>query len=83
MRMLQVSVISLSVWLVGPIAVSAQTYDPNYPVCMHVFGEQLGDRMDCIFTSMAQCMASASGLPALCLMNPYYNRGSPSPHRPR
>ena len=50
----------------------AQLYDPRYPVCMHVFGEQSGDRMDCIFTSHAQCAASASGQSAMCLTNPYY-----------
>ena len=50
----------------------AQTYDPKYPVCMHVFGEQQGERMDCIFTSLAQCAATAWGLPATCLTNPYY-----------
>ncbi len=50
----------------------AQLYDPGYPVCMHVYGEQEGERMDCIFTSLAQCAASASGRPATCLINPYY-----------
>jgi len=46
---------------------SAQTYDPRYPVCMHVYGDKLGDRIDCIFTSLDQCAATASGLPATCL----------------
>jgi hypothetical protein len=36
---------------------NAQTYDPSYPVCMHVFGELEGERMDCIFTSITQCQA--------------------------
>ncbi len=58
----------------------AQTYDPKYPVCMHVFGELPGERMDCIFTSLAQCAATASGLPATCLTNPYFVRAS-SRHR--
>ncbi|HVX74983.1 MAG TPA: DUF3551 domain-containing protein [Bradyrhizobium sp.] len=57
---------------------SAQTYDPSYPVCMHVYGDKLGDRMDCIFTSLEQCAASASGLPAMCLINPYYAHASKS-----
>jgi hypothetical protein len=56
--------------------VQAQTYDPNYPVCMHVYGELEGDRMDCIFTSLAQCAATASGRPATCLINPYFAPGS-------
>jgi hypothetical protein len=50
----------------------AQIYDPTHPVCMHVYGEEMGDRMDCIFISLAQCAASAFGLPATCLINPYY-----------
>jgi hypothetical protein len=53
-------------------AARAQTYDPNYPVCMHVYGMLEGDRMDCIFTSMAQCAATASGRAATCLINPYF-----------
>ena len=50
----------------------AQLYDPRYPVCLHVYGELEGERMDCIFTSLAQCSASASGRPATCLINPYF-----------
>jgi hypothetical protein len=50
----------------------AQLYDPNYPVCMHVYGELEGERMDCIFTSLAQCAATASGRSATCLINPYF-----------
>lgn len=58
----------------------AQMYDPDYPVCMHVFGELEGERMDCIFTSLAQCAVSASGRAAMCLINPYF---APSPGRRR
>jgi Protein of unknown function (DUF3551) len=54
--------------------VSAQTYDPKYPVCMHVYGELQGERMDCVFTSMSQCQATATGRPAVCLINPYFVR---------
>ena len=54
----------------------AQMYDPGYPVCIHVYGELEGERMDCIFTSLAQCAASASGRPATCLINPYFARTS-------
>lgn len=57
-------------------SVRAQMYDPNYPVCMHVYGELEGERMDCIFTSLAQCAATASGRPAQCLVNPYFVRPS-------
>ncbi len=56
---------------------NAQWYDPRYPVCMQVFGVLSGERMDCIFTSIPQCQASASGRPAMCLINPYF-QGAPS-----
>lgn len=61
---------------------SAQTYDPSHPVCMHVYGERMGERMDCVFSSLDQCAATASGLPATCLINPYYaNPGKLAPAR--
>lgn len=65
----------------------AQTYDPSYPICMHVYGVELGDRIDCIFTSLDQCALSARGLPATCLINPNYayaRKLTPTrPYRPR
>jgi hypothetical protein len=54
----------------------AQTYDPSAPVCLQAFGELEGERMDCVFSSLAQCRAAASGRPATCLMNPYFARAS-------
>jgi len=52
----------------------AQTYDPRYPVCMHVFGGMMGggDYFDCSFQSIPQCNLSASGRSAMCLVNPYF-----------
>ena len=37
----------------------AQTYDPNYPVCIQIT-EWGGTHIDCSFTSMPQCQATAS-----------------------
>jgi hypothetical protein len=61
----------------------AQTFDPNYPVCMHVYsggndggGEQ---RHDCSFTSLPQCLATASGRAATCELNPYCPVNVPPP----
>jgi hypothetical protein len=65
------SILALATALIASSA-QAQLYDPKYPVCMHVFGELQGERMDCIFTSLPQCQATASGLPASCLINPYF-----------
>ena len=68
------AILALAMGLATPV--HAQMYDPNYPVCMHVYGELEGERMDCIFTSLAQCAATASGRSATCLVNPYYARSS-------
>jgi hypothetical protein len=48
----------------------AQTYSPDYPVCLHVYSENGG--IDCAYTSLAQCAQSASGRGAQCITNPYF-----------
>jgi hypothetical protein len=63
----------------------AQTYDPRYPVCMEVYTVD-GSSIDCSFTSVAQCAATASGQSAQCYANPYATqgrRGNPIPSPPR
>ena len=55
----------------GPPA-RAQTYDPNYPVCIQVVQGFGGTYIDCSFTSIAQCAATASGRGATCLINPFF-----------
>jgi len=60
----------------------------DYPVCMRVYGGGgaggLPSYDDCSFTSIAQCNMTASGLPAQCLVNPFYGvRGTPVTELPR
>jgi hypothetical protein len=50
----------------------AQTYDPNYPVCLQIYQGMVEYYFECSYTSMAQCAASASGRSAQCVVNPYY-----------
>lgn len=52
----------------------AQTYDPRYPVCMKVYAgdDSGGEWIDCSYSSLEQCRASASGRPAMCDPNPYF-----------
>jgi hypothetical protein len=57
----------------------AQTYDPNYPVCLQLYGPRGGGYIDCSFTSLPQCQATASGRAAQCYANPYYAYA----HQPR
>jgi len=59
----------------------AQTFDPRYPVCMHVYSGANGgggEWYDCSFTSLPQCRATASGRSAICDLNPYYPVYAPS-----
>ena len=55
----------------------AQTYDPNYPVCLHVYGRI--SYYECSYTSLPQCNMSASGRSAQCVINPYYAYASQDP----
>ncbi|WP_407147897.1 DUF3551 domain-containing protein [Bradyrhizobium sp. ORS 86] len=76
------AIAALGVCLAGPAF--AQAYDPNYPVCMHVYGGRLtADYIDCSFTSIPQCQASASGRSAMCSENPFYAPSVPPKRRLR
>lgn len=87
MRLSILTLTAIATLLVASDA-SAQTYDPRYPVCMHVytpgggFGGG-GDYFDCSFTSLPQCRASASGRSASCDVNPYYAFDQPPQQRRR
>ena len=59
----------------------AQTYDPNYPVCLQTY-DIGGGTTDCSYASLAQCSATASGRAAQCLANPFF-AGAQSPAVPR
>lgn len=55
----------------------AQTYDPNYPVCLHVYGKI--SYYECSYTSLAQCNMSAAGRSAQCDVNPYFAHAYAAP----
>jgi hypothetical protein len=73
MRVLTRTILTIATVLVAAPA-PAQTYDPNYPVCVQTYAIG-GGSIDCSFTSLAQCAASASGRAAQCLNNPYFAQG--------
>ena len=61
----------------------AQTFGGNYPVCIQNY-RWGGSDIDCRFTSMAQCAATASGRAAQCITNTYYGvTQAPAGRRPR
>ena len=57
-----------------PTPAQAQTYDPSYPVCLHVYGR--ASYYECRYTSLPQCQLSASGRSAQCEVNPYFAQAS-------
>jgi len=66
-------VAALAILAIGMVFASAparaQTYSPDYPVCLHVYGPVT--YYECRYTSIPQCNQSASGRAAQCVLNPY------------
>jgi Protein of unknown function (DUF3551) len=79
-RIMAWAILAAAVTLAAPAR--AQTYDPNYPVCLQVYqGSMVDYYFECGYTSIAQCQASASGRSAQCVVNPYY-KGPARPAAP-
>jgi hypothetical protein len=76
MRMLRWTLLAAAILAVTPA--TAQRYDPYYPIC---FEGKIGDsyRIDCSYTSLDQCRATASGLGATCRINPYWSQANRIP----
>jgi hypothetical protein len=70
----------LAVGVIASAPANAQKYDSTSPVCKTNY-RWGGEDTDCGYTSMEQCRAAASGLPAMCNYNPYYV--GPARDRPR
>ena len=78
MRVLALAILTISAVAVTSSA-RAQTYDPAFPVCLHVFTRG-NNYYDCSYTTLPQCNASASARAAQCVINPYY-AGATGPQR--
>ncbi len=59
----------------------AQTYSPDYPVCLQVYGPL--NYYECSYTSIPQCNMSAAGRAAQCIVNPYFASAEYRPARRR
>jgi hypothetical protein len=59
----------------------AQTYDPDFPVCMRLVPVGGGSYEDCSYYTLAQCAMSAAGRAGQCGINPYYAGAMSSPVR--
>ena len=71
MRILSLTIFAIGMASAAPSA-RAQTYDPNYPVCLQIYQSWKDYYFECAYTSLAQCNMSASGRAAQCIINPYY-----------
>lgn len=68
MRMAALAILTLAA-VAAAAPARAQTYNPRYPVCMEMYD---GFRtFICAYTSLEQCRWSASGMGAVCVINPY------------
>ena len=67
-------ILALTIFGIGTIVATAtaraQTFDPGYPVCLHVYGPV--SYYECAYTTLPQCNASASGRAAQCVINPNF-----------
>jgi hypothetical protein len=78
---LLVRILALTILVTGMVSAAApvrtQTYDPSYPVCLQTEG---GDNyIECRYTSLPQCNASASGRAAQCVVNPFFAHPTKKP----
>jgi hypothetical protein len=78
MRVLALAILTVAT-LAAAVPARAQTYDPDYPVCMRVYGPL--NYNECRYTSLAQCNGSASGRAAQCVPNPYFANAYQEPSR--
>jgi hypothetical protein len=80
MRILALAILTtVTVLTIAPAV--AQRYGGNSPICLQSYGMGGSYGIDCSYSSMEQCQATASGLSATCLTNPYYSNAQ-SPRDP-
>jgi hypothetical protein len=79
MRIAALAILATITALTAAAPAQAQTYSGNYPVCLQLYLRDGARSIECSYSSMEQCQATASGLSATCLVNPYYARESREP----
>ena len=75
MRPLALAILAIAAsFAAGPAA--AQTYDPRYPFCIHVYGDPA--YFECQYMTMAACVQAVSGRAGQCIANPFFDRNKAS-----
>ena len=84
MRIPVLAILATTAALTAFAPAEAQTFGGNYPVCLQLYLRDGARNIECSYNTMEQCQATASGLSATCLMNPYYsNAREPAYRQPR
>src|SRR5215475_8208690 len=72
LREVLMRILALAIFgMLSIVPAAAQTYDPAYPVCLHLY-DRGANYYECRYTSLPQCNARASGRAARCVINPYF-----------
>jgi hypothetical protein len=82
MRLLALSILAIAMSSAARPA-AAQTYDPRYPFCIHIYGDPA--YFECQYMTMAACTEAVSGRSGQCVANPFFdrNRASAQPAQPQ
>ena len=72
MRIPALTILTTITVLAAAAPVQAQTFGGKYPICIQYYSWGGSRYIDCAYSSMEQCQATASGLSATCVTNPYY-----------
>jgi hypothetical protein len=84
--MMRSLILAVLVAAVVTAPLSAQTYDPRYPICKRVNSD--AGSVDCYYSTMEQCKEDARGESAECVVNPFFKTAqeaaapAPAPARP-
>jgi hypothetical protein len=71
-------ILTLAILTIFTLLTAAPAMAQNYPFCMELYDRGGGKSIECRFTSLAQCQATASGMAGSCSANPdYSNRQAP------
>jgi hypothetical protein len=64
--------------ILATVPAEAQTYDPRFPVCLQKWNWGGTTYFDCRYNSWEACRATAAGISAMCVDNPYWSGPRPS-----
>lgn len=65
----------------APAPAAAQRFGGNAPVCLQKWEWGGASSIRCQYSTWEECKASAAGLSAMCLQNPYVQQQPPHPDR--